>query len=91
MVLILGIAMVLIWDLMVLITITLSPFIIVVSTIFLLFFSYCKEIFISFVGTDAGKFDYVDVFTQNHSYKCAFSKLLDYNDHEVGHDCHQTG
>ena len=58
---------------------------------FLIIFSYCKEIFISFVGTDAGKFDYVDVFTQNHSYKCAFSKLLDYNDHEVGHDCHQTG
>merc|ERR1712156_274830 len=42
-------------------------------------------------GTDAGKFDCVKVFTHNHSYKCAFSKLLHSNDQEVGHDCHQTG
>ena len=42
------------------------------------------------IGPDGGQFDYVDVFTQIHGYRCYFSKFLDNGDNEVGHDCHQT-
>ena len=41
-------------------------------------------------GPDGGQFDYVDVFTQVHGYRCYFSKFLDNGDNELGHDCHQT-
>ena len=41
-------------------------------------------------GPDGGQFDYVDVFTQSHAYRCYFSKFLDNGDNELGHDCHQT-
>ena len=41
-------------------------------------------------GPDGGQFDYVDVFTQVHGYRCYFSKFLDNGGNELGHDCHQT-
>merc|ERR1712038_1011240 len=38
-------------------------------------------------GVDGGKFDWVQVFTDNGRYECYFSKKLDSNDSEDGHGC----
>jgi len=38
-------------------------------------------------GTDGGKFDWVQVFTDGGHYECYFSSKLDHSDSETGHNC----
>merc|ERR1712042_72942 len=42
---------------------------------------------ITHTGTDGGKFDWVQVFTDGGHYECMFSAKLDHGDSETGHGC----